>query len=242
MTGIHDKNYYANVEQDFLPDGGRRQVWDMIDNAGCNKCHNPLSAHGGSRRDVKLCVLCHRRRRPIPTRQHRRLQGDGPQDPPRREAAERRGRHAVPDHRNGSPTTTTRPSSSRRTSATARPATRAAPANAGAVGTGTRTRAARPARRATTTSTASTGRESPGRRAGRRQRVRQLPRPAGRGVGRLHHGRAHRSIKSTQLKGLKAEIVAVTNAAPGQNPTVAFTHHPERRTSSPRYDRFGVET
>ena len=58
--GNFDKNYYANVEQDFRPDGAAvTEVWDMIGNAACNTCHNPLSAHGGSRRDVKLCVLCH---------------------------------------------------------------------------------------------------------------------------------------------------------------------------------------
>ncbi len=58
--GISDKNYYANVEQDFVPNGASvSQVWDMIDTNSCNKCHDPLSAHGGARRDVKLCVLCH---------------------------------------------------------------------------------------------------------------------------------------------------------------------------------------
>ena len=35
------------------------QVWDELANSACNTCHNPLSAHGGSRYDVKLCVLCH---------------------------------------------------------------------------------------------------------------------------------------------------------------------------------------
>lgn len=58
--GNFDKNYFANVEQDFRPDGAPvTEVWDMTGNAACNTCHNPLSAHGGSRRDVKLCVLCH---------------------------------------------------------------------------------------------------------------------------------------------------------------------------------------
>jgi OmcA/MtrC family decaheme c-type cytochrome len=58
--GVATKNYYANVEQDFVPNGAAvSQVWDVIDTNSCNKCHNPLSAHGGSRRDVKLCVLCH---------------------------------------------------------------------------------------------------------------------------------------------------------------------------------------
>ena len=62
--GVSDKNYFANVEQDFIPASGfpgaaPAQVWDMIDTNSCNKCHDPLSAHGGARRDVKLCVLCH---------------------------------------------------------------------------------------------------------------------------------------------------------------------------------------
>ena len=57
---VFDKNYYANVEYDFRPDGQPiGEKWDMIATGACNACHNPLSAHGGSRRDVKLCVLCH---------------------------------------------------------------------------------------------------------------------------------------------------------------------------------------
>ncbi len=60
MAGIQDKNYYDNVEQDFVPNGSTvTQAWDEIANSACNTCHNPLSAHGGSRQDVKLCVLCH---------------------------------------------------------------------------------------------------------------------------------------------------------------------------------------
>ena len=60
MSGIQDTNYYANVEYDFRPDGGAvTDTWDKIENTACNTCHNPLSAHGGSRRDVKLCVTCH---------------------------------------------------------------------------------------------------------------------------------------------------------------------------------------
>jgi OmcA/MtrC family decaheme c-type cytochrome len=60
MAGIQDKNYYSNVEQDFVPNGAPvTEVWDEIANSACNTCHNPLAAHGGPRRDVKLCVLCH---------------------------------------------------------------------------------------------------------------------------------------------------------------------------------------
>jgi len=55
------KNYYANVEYNFRPDGQPvTDKWDKINQpAACNNCHDPLSAHGGARQDVKLCVLCH---------------------------------------------------------------------------------------------------------------------------------------------------------------------------------------
>ena len=57
---IVGKNYFANVEYDFRPDAQTiTQKWDEIPQAACNTCHNPLSAHGGSRMDVKLCVTCH---------------------------------------------------------------------------------------------------------------------------------------------------------------------------------------
>jgi OmcA/MtrC family decaheme c-type cytochrome len=59
-SDILGKDYYANVEHDFVPNGGPvGQSWDVMPNGTCNTCHNPLSAHGGSRRDVKLCALCH---------------------------------------------------------------------------------------------------------------------------------------------------------------------------------------
>ncbi len=62
MAGIQDKNYFNDVEQDFVtsfPGPPVTQAWDELSNSACNTCHNPLSAHGGSRYDVKLCVLCH---------------------------------------------------------------------------------------------------------------------------------------------------------------------------------------
>ncbi len=49
-----------NDEVDFVPAGGEPQdVWDVIDTASCNACHDPLALHGGFRRDVKLCAMCH---------------------------------------------------------------------------------------------------------------------------------------------------------------------------------------
>lgn len=49
-----------NATADFLLGGAstiaRREV---VAQANCNACHTELQAHGGSRRDVRLCVLCH---------------------------------------------------------------------------------------------------------------------------------------------------------------------------------------
>jgi OmcA/MtrC family decaheme c-type cytochrome len=60
LTDLIDKTYYDNVEHDFRPDGGTLdEVWGAVADATCNACHEQLAFHGGSRRDVKLCVLCH---------------------------------------------------------------------------------------------------------------------------------------------------------------------------------------
>jgi OmcA/MtrC family decaheme c-type cytochrome len=61
-TDIIGKNYYDNLEYDFRPDGQPvtpGETWDKTTNAACNNCHDLLSAHGGSRQDIKLCVTCH---------------------------------------------------------------------------------------------------------------------------------------------------------------------------------------
>jgi OmcA/MtrC family decaheme c-type cytochrome len=69
VTGIDPalaKNYFFNLEYDFRPDGAAVVVantWDkMRDSSTCLNCHDTqtkLGAHGGSRLDLKLCVLCH---------------------------------------------------------------------------------------------------------------------------------------------------------------------------------------
>ena len=58
------KNYYANLEYDFRPDGEKvTETWAKInDQTSCLACHDKKSFgfHGSSaRRDVKLCVMCH---------------------------------------------------------------------------------------------------------------------------------------------------------------------------------------
>jgi OmcA/MtrC family decaheme c-type cytochrome len=51
---------YASATYNFVPNGSKvTKVHDMIETASCNTCHDQLSAHGGSRRGLNMCVLCH---------------------------------------------------------------------------------------------------------------------------------------------------------------------------------------
>jgi OmcA/MtrC family decaheme c-type cytochrome len=71
MSDIVGKDYYApNVFYDFRTDGkpaAANSVWNNMDVAkSCNLCHDPLGGafgatqfHGGTRQTVKMCVLCH---------------------------------------------------------------------------------------------------------------------------------------------------------------------------------------
>jgi OmcA/MtrC family decaheme c-type cytochrome len=44
----------------FVPNGSKvTNVRDVVTESACNNCHNPLSAHGGPRTEIKYCVLCH---------------------------------------------------------------------------------------------------------------------------------------------------------------------------------------
>ncbi|MBI3764765.1 MAG: OmcA/MtrC family decaheme c-type cytochrome, partial [Chloroflexi bacterium] len=50
----------ANDVYTFVPSGGAPTVTrEVVTTAACQTCHNPLMAHGGTRRDTRLCVLCH---------------------------------------------------------------------------------------------------------------------------------------------------------------------------------------
>lgn len=54
-----DTNYADDVFT-FVPNGSAiADTHDMIATASCNRCHDPLAAHGGSRRLVPLCITCH---------------------------------------------------------------------------------------------------------------------------------------------------------------------------------------
>ena len=139
---------------------------------------------------------------------------------------------------NGSPSTTSRPSSSRRTSATARPATarpiRTSRTTRRRPSTGSPTRAARRASRATTTSTSRPART-----------ILPAPRPttapAPPATSPTSGGEWNAAVidahtvpyKSTQLKGVKAADRLGDQHRSGAEPHGALHPHPERRDAHP---------
>jgi OmcA/MtrC family decaheme c-type cytochrome len=51
---------YASTTFDFVPNGSKVTLTrDVVRTADCNSCHDSLSHHGGSRRGVDLCIMCH---------------------------------------------------------------------------------------------------------------------------------------------------------------------------------------
>ncbi len=60
LTEFDLSTNYASTTFNFVPDGSPvTKVRDVIRTATCNKCHDQLSFHGGSRRGIEMCVLCH---------------------------------------------------------------------------------------------------------------------------------------------------------------------------------------
>ena len=51
---------FADSVFTFVPNGSAvTNTHDVIATQSCNRCHDPLAAHGGSRRLVPLCIMCH---------------------------------------------------------------------------------------------------------------------------------------------------------------------------------------
>jgi OmcA/MtrC family decaheme c-type cytochrome len=60
LTEFDLGSFFSNDVFHFVPAGGPLpKTHEVIDTATCNKCHDPLEAHGGARQIVPLCVLCH---------------------------------------------------------------------------------------------------------------------------------------------------------------------------------------
>ncbi len=51
---------YADATFNFVPNGSAvTKVRDVVRTPACNQCHYQLAFHGGSRRSMELCILCH---------------------------------------------------------------------------------------------------------------------------------------------------------------------------------------
>ena len=51
---------YASATFNFVPNGSPvTKIRDVVATATCDNCHDQLSFHGGARRGVSLCVMCH---------------------------------------------------------------------------------------------------------------------------------------------------------------------------------------
>ena len=59
LTEFDLGTYYDDATFDWVPAGGKPAPRDVVRTAACNKCHDQLAHHGGSRRSVEMCVLCH---------------------------------------------------------------------------------------------------------------------------------------------------------------------------------------
>jgi len=60
MSTFNVPNNFASATFNFVPNGSKvTKIRDVVATASCDNCHDQLSFHGGARRGVSLCVMCH---------------------------------------------------------------------------------------------------------------------------------------------------------------------------------------
>lgn len=60
MVDYLGKSYYVNTFKDFVPaTGAPATTWAVTTTAKCNSCHDPIAGHGSNYREAKTCALCH---------------------------------------------------------------------------------------------------------------------------------------------------------------------------------------
>jgi OmcA/MtrC family decaheme c-type cytochrome len=60
LTQFNLPTEYASTTYTFVPNGSKvTKLRDVVSTKACNQCHDQLSAHGGQRRGVEICVMCH---------------------------------------------------------------------------------------------------------------------------------------------------------------------------------------
>ncbi len=55
----NSREFVANSVFPFVPAGGTPVRREVVSTETCNGCHDNLAAHGGTRREVGLCITCH---------------------------------------------------------------------------------------------------------------------------------------------------------------------------------------
>jgi OmcA/MtrC family decaheme c-type cytochrome len=60
LTEFNLGTNYASATFNFVPNGSAVvNTHDIVKTATCNNCHDQLAFHGGSRRGIELCIMCH---------------------------------------------------------------------------------------------------------------------------------------------------------------------------------------
>jgi OmcA/MtrC family decaheme c-type cytochrome len=60
LTAYNLGTDYGSTTFNFVPNGSKVVITrDVIRDVSCDRCHDQLSAHGGSRRGMAICVMCH---------------------------------------------------------------------------------------------------------------------------------------------------------------------------------------
>lgn len=68
LTSYSLPNEYASTTFNFVPNGSAvTHVRDIVETATCDQCHDQLSHHGGTRRQVAVCIICHQPQSTDPT-------------------------------------------------------------------------------------------------------------------------------------------------------------------------------
>ena len=57
---VGDKSYHANPLYHWIPNGSPEiDKREVVTTDACNKCHTSMGFHGGGRKEVGLCIMCH---------------------------------------------------------------------------------------------------------------------------------------------------------------------------------------
>jgi OmcA/MtrC family decaheme c-type cytochrome len=66
LTEFDMGTFYDDEFLNMVPAGGTPAPRDVIRTESCNRCHDQLAFHGGSRRSMEVCVICHTPNLPDP--------------------------------------------------------------------------------------------------------------------------------------------------------------------------------